>query len=250
VGRAARKKWEARMEALSGALTASMPKVSTRKPIDLWLGVVSIVVGIVFGLTEKTPMSIVFWLVLIFIILVHPIWNFWWLEKTKIRRISALALLAVALVIFGYKLWPRPVIISDTQLCLDTKSLAQRMRDFDHERNLQRSQMEKEFRGRYELAKTADEMEKIGKDTVEFTKRWLDDYDYDYTNRLRPEALSYKQQLSDRLPISKDSVDTKFFDDATFYNIGAVGILGAADRIEVLARQLCPQMFDKSKEKE
>jgi hypothetical protein len=86
--------------------TALVPK----KPIDTWLQLGGIFVGIVFFLVpSKTPLLIVGLLVLCFCLLVHPIWNFWWIEERRARRIAALALLVIGLVRVGEVAWPRPI---------------------------------------------------------------------------------------------------------------------------------------------
>jgi len=43
-------------------------------------------VGLILFLLPKTPRTIVSCLVLIFVLLVHPLWNFWWIEERPRRR--------------------------------------------------------------------------------------------------------------------------------------------------------------------
>jgi hypothetical protein len=76
------------------------------KPIDRWLGLASVVAGIVFYLIPKTPSVVVFSLALIFALLIHPIWHFWWIEVKLWRKLLATALLVLALFALGQISWP------------------------------------------------------------------------------------------------------------------------------------------------
>jgi hypothetical protein len=78
----------------------------TPKPIDRWLGILSLVIGIVFVLVPKNRPTIVIGLSLIFVLLIHPIWNFWWIERGSGRRFAALALVAGLVFWLGMKVWP------------------------------------------------------------------------------------------------------------------------------------------------
>jgi len=79
------------------------------KPVDRWLaaafGVVSIVMYLI---PDKTPSVILICLVILFLLAVHPVWNFWWIEKYIWRRLAALVFTCGALVYLGYRSWPRP----------------------------------------------------------------------------------------------------------------------------------------------
>jgi hypothetical protein len=79
-----------------------------QKPLDRWLALGSIAVGILFFLLPKSPSVIVGSLVAIAALLLFPIWNFWWIEDAVWRRIGALAALVLALVIVGAFVWPVP----------------------------------------------------------------------------------------------------------------------------------------------
>ena len=55
------------------------------KPIDRWLGLMSAAIGVILFLIPKTPsIIVVVCLVLIFLLLIHPVWNLWWVEKCLI----------------------------------------------------------------------------------------------------------------------------------------------------------------------
>ena len=84
----------------------SESKPSERKPVDRWLALGSAAVGIAFWLLPKTPLVIILALLLIFALLVHPIWNFWWIEEKLRRRLTACFLFAACLVGLGYISWP------------------------------------------------------------------------------------------------------------------------------------------------
>ena len=77
------------------------------KPIDRWLTYLAIAVTIILYLLPKTPLVVIGCLAFIFALLCHPLWNLWWIERTMLRRILALALLAVALFLVGQLAWPK-----------------------------------------------------------------------------------------------------------------------------------------------
>jgi hypothetical protein len=83
--------------------------VKPNKPIDIWLALGAVVVGVLFYWIEKTPVTLVGSLLLILVLMIHPIWNFWWIEKTYGRRICVISLFIVLLIIFGYVYWPSRV---------------------------------------------------------------------------------------------------------------------------------------------
>jgi hypothetical protein len=85
---------------------------SKRKPVDRWLGLGSIAVGVVFFLLPKTPLVIVLSLVLIFALLIHPVWNFWWIEGKLWRRLGVCCLFVACLFLLGRASWP-PSNVSD-----------------------------------------------------------------------------------------------------------------------------------------
>ena len=73
------------------------------KPIDRWLGLVGgIVLPVLLYLFPKTPTVVTILLVLIFVALLHPIWNFWWIEDERPRQITSVVILAVVLLVVGF----------------------------------------------------------------------------------------------------------------------------------------------------
>jgi hypothetical protein len=76
------------------------------KPIDRWLTLGTVVVGIVLVLLTKTPTLVVLCVLLMALLLAHPIWYFWWIEETIARRFSALAVMFLCLYGIGYLAWP------------------------------------------------------------------------------------------------------------------------------------------------
>ena len=44
----------------------------------------SAAIGVILFLIPKTPSIVVLCLVLIFLLLIHPVWNLWWVEKCLI----------------------------------------------------------------------------------------------------------------------------------------------------------------------
>ncbi len=45
----------------------------------------------------------------IFLLLLHPLWNSWWVEESVGRRIGAALILAIACLGLGYFSWPTPI---------------------------------------------------------------------------------------------------------------------------------------------
>lgn len=42
----------------------------------------------------------------LFLLLAHPVWKFWWIEKSRIRRLAGLAVLGLGVFLFGKQTWP------------------------------------------------------------------------------------------------------------------------------------------------
>lgn len=78
-----------------------------QKPIDRWFGLVATALGIGMTWIPKTPLWLISSLVLMFMLLIHPVWNFWWIEETKSRRLISVLLLCVALFVLGSAWWPK-----------------------------------------------------------------------------------------------------------------------------------------------
>jgi hypothetical protein len=91
------------------------------KPLDRWLGVLGIVVGIVYWLVPKNSVTIVLTLMLMFGLLVHPICNFWWIEKRLFRRVWACIVAVAFLVCLGFLAWPSKPLVAP--LSQDGKSV-------------------------------------------------------------------------------------------------------------------------------
>jgi len=89
-------------------MSESQAQISSPKPIDRWLAIAGIVVGTVFFLMPKTPPVVIGCLLLIFIIALHPLVNFWWVERTGKRKVFAVLLWAIICVGIGYTAWPPP----------------------------------------------------------------------------------------------------------------------------------------------
>lgn len=87
---------------------AELPQVPRKsKPIDRWLALTGIAMGIVYYLLpSKTPLAIMFSLTIIFGLLIHPIWNFWWIEVKLWRKVVATLLFVWALIHLGRISWP------------------------------------------------------------------------------------------------------------------------------------------------
>jgi len=69
--------------------------------------------GLVLFLIPKTPATVILCCVAIFGLLLHPLWNFWWIENSIIRRYSAIVGLLIILVALGWWTWPVEVLAAD-----------------------------------------------------------------------------------------------------------------------------------------
>ena len=79
-----------------------MPK----KPNDLSLFIGGLVASIILYVLPKTPLVIIALLTLSFLLLIHPVWNFQWIEEKLWRRIVALGVVVLVLAGIGYSSWP------------------------------------------------------------------------------------------------------------------------------------------------
>jgi hypothetical protein len=222
----------------SAAATSAPTKSKPQKSVDIWLGLFGAAVGIVFWLLEKTPVVIVASLVLIFALLFHPIWHFWWIERSLMRRASSVTALVVLLIVIGASVWPKSSSISNAQLCSDTKAFAQRMRDFDRERWRQFDRERDRFQQIHSKAKTEEERARIGRERNEYHERWFSRYSNDFADTYLVQAKYLRDELLSRLP----SEPKRGFYDGPFSGIlaGARPVSDAADRLEILAKKLCP----------
>lgn len=82
-----------------------------KKPIDRWLGLGGLGVGIMLYLLPKTQPIVIICLITIFALLISPIWNLWWIERSIWRRLVALIGLCIGLMILGIYVWPCLMII-------------------------------------------------------------------------------------------------------------------------------------------
>jgi hypothetical protein len=74
----------------------------SKKPIDLWLWIAAAVLALVLDLVPKNLASVACVIGLIFLLVLHPVWNFWWIEDYLPRRITAIMLIAGGLVFSGF----------------------------------------------------------------------------------------------------------------------------------------------------
>lgn len=64
---------------------------------------------IFYLLPERSPTAVVIALLIVFALLVHPTWNFWWVEGRRWRQLTFLMLLVTGLILIGQVSWPRRV---------------------------------------------------------------------------------------------------------------------------------------------
>lgn len=84
----------------------SMPDKVPSKPLDRWLAIVTLVVGVILVLVPRTQTMVVILLLICFCSLLHPVWNLWWIEDGRWRRVGSIALLAVGFFLIGVAAWP------------------------------------------------------------------------------------------------------------------------------------------------
>jgi len=78
------------------------------KPVDAWLTLVTAAIALFFYLFAKTSITVVACVLIMFGLLVHPIWNFWWIEKSLWRRMTSLGAAALLLLLVAIAAWPEP----------------------------------------------------------------------------------------------------------------------------------------------
>lgn len=82
--------------------------IKSSKPIDRWLALGGLALGVILYLLSRTPLIVIFGCLLVFVFLIHPVWNFWWIENKRHRQIIATLLLAILVLLLGYAAWPLP----------------------------------------------------------------------------------------------------------------------------------------------
>ena len=78
-----------------------MLKPVRKKPIDRWLALTGIAIGVAVFLLPKNEYTVVLGCILFFAVLAHPVWHFWWVERGIFRRGCAIAVLLVASIYMG-----------------------------------------------------------------------------------------------------------------------------------------------------
>lgn len=95
---------------LAERVAAILNPIQSKKPVDAWLQLVGIAVGLGFWLwPNKTPASVSIALGLMFLCFIHPVWNFWWIEDKRYRQAIASIFLCTLLVGYGILTWPSPL---------------------------------------------------------------------------------------------------------------------------------------------
>jgi hypothetical protein len=80
------------------------------KPVDRWLGVAGMALGLLLFLLPKTQPIIIGCLLLIWLLLLHPTINFWWVENRPWRQCLAFVALTVSLVWLGLYIKPEAAV--------------------------------------------------------------------------------------------------------------------------------------------
>src|SRR3989338_4160948 len=80
-----------------------------QKPVDRWLSLFGVALSAVFFLIPKISWIVLLCLFMIFGLLIHPLWNFWWIEERLWRKIVACSFLILVLGLLGYISWPNSI---------------------------------------------------------------------------------------------------------------------------------------------
>jgi len=241
MGKASKRKWQARIARMQKVLAIEKSKDKTPWwQENLFWGPFGILVAIVLAVVAI--MKDVRWL--LFVAWPCLFISLWVATRDiKSNRTRTVCFIFVIVIAgFGhYSLYIHldPRAMSNEQLCSQAIGYAQRMRDFDRERMLQEQEIRSSYDGPIDPAKTQEEKSKLYKARTEAFARWFDRRRYDYTNYLMPQAKYLRNQLLLRLPPQPPSEMAP--DEAVFLNIGAANISEAADRLEIWAKTLCPQ---------
>lgn len=102
-------------------------RAGRRKPVDLWLALGSAALGALLFILPRASWSVLVCLTLTFAVLVHPVWNFWWIENSLIRRCFAIVTLACVCISVGYISWPegqQKKLTGDITYCYTNRSSA------------------------------------------------------------------------------------------------------------------------------
>lgn len=76
------------------------------KPIDRWLALAGVAVGLILFLVPRSSVSVSVCAAMLFALLLHPIWNMWWIEAALSRRLFALGLWSLCCAFVGFVAWP------------------------------------------------------------------------------------------------------------------------------------------------
>jgi hypothetical protein len=74
----------------------------SKKPIDRWSTLAAVALSIMLYFFPKTLVFVIPLLILVFLALLYPIWNFWWIEDYLPRRIIAVLIVAALTCIIGF----------------------------------------------------------------------------------------------------------------------------------------------------
>jgi hypothetical protein len=77
------------------------------KPIDRWLMLAGVVVAILIFLLPRSTPAVIGGLILVFLFLLHPLWNLPWIDNSLFRRLICVIVVAVVLTILGFVIAPK-----------------------------------------------------------------------------------------------------------------------------------------------
>lgn len=77
-----------------------------REPQDQWLELLALAAALALYLLPKTPPVVLGLAVIIFLLLLHPLWNRPWIKDSRPRQLTTILIWAIAVALIGYVSWP------------------------------------------------------------------------------------------------------------------------------------------------
>jgi hypothetical protein len=130
--------------------------------------------------------------------------------------------------------------ISDTELCTDTRTLVQQMKNFERERWAQHDKAVDQFRVRAGTAKNKQDQERVRKESNDELNSFLYNYQKDFDDKFREPAKRLRSELLIRLKSEERSQARShqiLFDGPL---VGAYPVLRLANILENLGKRVCP----------
>jgi hypothetical protein len=154
--------------------------------LEISLFLVSVAVGVVMWLLPKSLLTVIGSLIIIFGLLIYPIWHFPWIEKSWWLRIGALLLIASMLCLLGYISLPKseqqiigkpesetsPSIKTPAQTPMIVMPKTEKGTTLPKKEETKKIESEQQIAAIQSLAHEIDVNEQMINTAVELAKRW------------------------------------------------------------------------------